>query len=234
MSDYFRKFYRERARQFDRLAAREDRQGRLFAALNDIVPLDDLLIVEFGAGSGRLTRLLSMQAQKVFAFDIEPAMLDVARENLSATGLTNWTIGVADNISMPLADNCAELVIEGWSFAHTAAFYGCDWFDIADRLHAEMRRLLRPGGIAILIETLGLGRRQPEPPTEWLADLYAHWQEAHGFKRRWIRTDFQFASLDEAEELLVAFFGADEAAPWLRAGKLIVPECSGIWWKRFE
>ena len=233
MGDYYREFYRSRARLFDRLAAREDYQGRLFGALNDIVPLDGLNIVEFGAGSGRLTRLLTLQARRVYAFDIEFNMLNLARQNLRATGMTNWTLGIADNIAMPLADNCADLVIEGWSFAHTTAYYGSAWREIADRLHAEMRRLLRPGGAAILIETLGLGNRQPNPPTAWLAQLYQHWQEAHGFSRRWIRTDFQFASRAEAEELLLGFFDAEEAMPWLLQGKLIVPECSGIWWKRF-
>ena len=233
MSAGFRTFYRERSALFDRLASREDWHGRLFGALNDICPLDGLRIAEYGAGTGRLTRLLAPQAEIVHAFDIEPAMLNVARENLVATGLTNWTLGVADNMRMPLAANCAELVIEGWSFAHTLAWHGDRWRQACDELLADIARVLKPGGMAIFIETLGTGETTPNPPDLWLPQLYQHWQAAHGFQRRWIRTDYQFASREEMDELLRAFFGAEIADQAAAAGRLIVPECTGIWWKRF-
>ena len=97
-----------------------------------------------------------------------------------------------------------------------------------------MARVLRPGGTAILIETLGTGQRQPNPPGDWLPQLYQHWQDQHGFQRRWIRTDYQFASEAEMDELLRAFFGAALADQALAAGKLIVPECTGIWHKRVD
>ncbi len=233
MADHYREFYRNDARLFDRLVAREDRRGNLFAALNQIRPLDGARVIEFGAGTGRLTRLLALQASVVRAFDIEAAMLRLARENLLATGLRNWSLVQADNLHLPVADNCADLVIEGWSFGHSIAWHGERWREAADRLHAELRRVLKPGGVAILIETLGTGRREPRPPTDWLKDLFQHWEAEHGFQRRWIRTDYQFASIAEAEELLRGFFGAELADDWLRRGALIVPECTGLWWKRF-
>lgn len=233
MSDYCRAFYRENAQLFDRLAAREDCHGNLFAALNQIIPLDGLRVAEFGAGTGRLTRLLAAQAARVYAFDIESAMLKLAADNLRVTGMTNWRLAQADNHCPPVKDNCADLAIEGWSFAHTTAYCGTRWRESADQLHGELARILKPGGTAILIETLGLGKRQPEPPTEWLGQLYAHWQDKQGFQRMWIRTDFQFASPEEAEELLGGFFGAELAHIPIQPNQRIVPECTGIWWKRF-
>ena len=233
MGDHYRAFYRNNARLFDRLAAREDRRGNLFAALNQICPLDDLRVIEFGAGTGRLTRVLTLQASVVFAFDIEAAMLQLARENQLATGLRNWSLAVADNVNLPVAAASAGLVIEGWSFGHTIACYGSRWQEAADRLYLEMQRILKPGGTAILIETLGFGRREPLPPTAGLERLFQHWEEAQGFQRTWIRTDYQFASVAEAAELLRGFFGAELADDWLRRGALVVPECTGIWWKRF-
>ena len=234
MGDHYREFYRENARLFDRLVAREDHRGNLFAALNQICPLDGARVIEFGAGTGRLTRLLALQASVVRAFDIEAAMLRLARENLLATGLRNWSLAVADNLSLPVADASAELAIEGWSFGHTVAWHGRRWQEAADELHSEMRRVLKPGGVAILIETLGLGRREPRPPMASLKELYQHWEAEQGFQRRWIRTDYQFASESEAAELLRGFFGAELAEDWLRRGALIVPECTGLWWKRFD
>ncbi len=234
MGDQYRVFYRNNARLFDRLVAREDRRGNLFAALNQICPLDGLRVIEFGAGTGRLTRLLTLQASFVCAFDIEAAMLQVARENQLATGLRNWSLAVADNVNLPVADASADLVIEGWSFGHTVAWYGSRWQEAADRLLLEMQRLLRPGGTAILIETLGFGRREPSPPTASLKRLFQHWEATQGFKRTWIRTDFQFASEAEAAELLRGFFGGELAEDWLQRGALVVPECTGIWWKQFD
>ena len=73
--DFFKTIYRHQAEQFDRLVDREDMHGNLFAALNDIRPLHGLKVVEFGAGTGRLTRLLSVLVDKVYAFDIETPMI---------------------------------------------------------------------------------------------------------------------------------------------------------------
>ena len=147
----------------------------------------------------------------------------------------SWPIGTAalgDNGRMPVASNCADLVIEGWSFAHVTAWHEKSWRLRTDAMLAEMARIAKPGGTAILIETLGTGARRPQPPTNELAELYAHWQERHGFAWRWIRTDYQFASPDEADELTRFFFGDELADERLAGGSVILPECTGIWWKR--
>ena len=49
-----------------------------------------------------------------------------------------------------------------------------------------------------------------------------------------MRTDYQFGSVDEAVRQLDWFFGAEltdrvKAERWL-----VVPECTGIWWKVVE
>ena len=230
--NFFQSIYRNQAKQYERLAAREDRQGNLFAALNDIQPLHGATVAEFGAGTGRLTRLLSVAVQCVFAFDIEAAMLTRAQSAMRATGMTNWHLSLGDNERMPVASNWADLAIEGWSFAHVIGWYPQDWRARTDRMLAEMGRVLKPGGTAILIETMGTGQRQPRPPSESLRKLYDYWQEEQGFAHRWIRTDFQFASPQEADELMRFFFGDDLAKACLDGERVIVPECTGIWWKR--
>jgi hypothetical protein len=93
-----------------------------------------------------------------------------------------------------------------------------------------MQRVLKPGGTMILIETMGTGFREPTPP-EHLVQLYDYWQDKHGLAYRWIRTDSQYESVAEADELIRFFFG-DAVADRLVAGKnFLIPECTGIWSK---
>lgn len=231
--NFFQDIYRNQAEQFDRLVAREDRQGKLFAALNEIRPLHGLKVVEFGAGTGRVTRQLSVVVGSVYAFDIEASMLAQADSAMRATGMTNWRLALGDNSRMPVASGCADLVIEGWSFAHVIGWYPKDWLARTDAMLAEMKRILKPGGTAILIETMGTGRRQPLAPSASLSKLYNYWQAEHGFAYRWIRTDYQFASPVEADDLIRFFFGEEIADDCLDGENVIVPECTGIWWKQF-
>ena len=228
----FKDIYRNQAEQFDRLAAREDRRGNLVAALNEIRPLHGARVVEFGAGTGRITRPLSVVAGDIFAFDIELSMLGCAQSAMRATGMTNWHLSLGDNGRMPVASACADLAIEGWSFAHVREWHPKAWREQTDRMLAEMARVLKPGGTAILIETMGTGRRQPLAPRN-LRQLYDHWEQDHGLSYRWIRTDFQFASPQEADELMRFFFGDDLADICLDGKSVIVPECTGIWWRTF-
>ncbi|MCY3915964.1 MAG: class I SAM-dependent methyltransferase [Chloroflexi bacterium] len=232
--DFFQDIYRYRACQFDRLVAREDRQGKLFAALHDIRPLAGLRVVEFGAGTGRVTRLLSVMVDQICAFDIEASMLKQAHSAMRASGMTNWRLALGDNGRMPVASRCADLVIEGWSFAHVVGWHPENWLRRTDMMLGEMERILKPGGVAILIETMGTGRRRPLAPSPKLAALYDYWERECGFSYRWIRTDFQFASPEEADELMRFFFGDDMADECLDGNTVIVPECTGIWWKRFD
>ncbi len=234
MPDHFLEIYRNRANYYDRLVAREDQRGNLFRALNDIRLLDGLRVVEFGAGTARLTRLLSSQACSVHSFDIEPSMLKVAATNMRETGMTNWSLAIGDNRRMPVVESCADLVIEGWSFAHVREWQPNRWQEDIDKMLAEMQRIVKPGGTVVLVETMGTGFRNPQAPTSELAQLYAYWQAAHDLSYRWIRTDFQFASLQEAEELMRDFFGDELTNAVLARGKTIVPECTGIWWKHVD
>ena len=85
------------------------------------------------------------------------------------------------------------------------------------------------GGIIILIESLGTGHVQPHPPedvTDYLAYL-----DCLGFDLSWIRTDYCFQSIEEAKAL-TSFFWEDGAFTfWEREEGVILPECTGLWWK---
>lgn len=222
--------YNEHAAEYDLLVSREDYEGNILKALQEIRPLNGLDVVEMGAGTGRLTRLLAPFVKSIHAYDISPHMLDKARANLEPLGLNNWTLEVGDNFDLPAKDANADLSIAGWSFGHATVWNNQGWRGDVEKALGEMKRVLKPGGTAVILETMGTGSETPNPPTPTLADYYAYLENEHGFSYRWIRTDYQFGSLDEAVYLAGFFFGEDMAGAVEQNQWVILPECTGIWW----
>lgn len=230
MTDHFQNIYAQHADQYEALVLREDYQGNILKALENIKPLAGLDVVEMGAGTGRLTLMLAPLVKSIHAFDGSQHMLDVTVDKLKKSGLSNWSADVADNRALPVESASADLSIQGWSFGHFCGWYPDTWRDEIGKAVGEMKRVLRPGGTAIILETLGTGRETPQAPTEGLAAYYAWLEKEQGFSATWIRTDYQFESLDEARSLTSFFFGDDLATQVVQNNWIILPECTGIWW----
>lgn len=231
MTDHFQNIYANHADQYEALVAREDYQGNILAALQGIRPLAGLDVVEFGAGTGRLTLLLGPLVNSIRVYDGSQHMLDAAISKLRAAGLTNWEAAAADNRAVPAESGSADLTIQGWSFGHFCGWYPDSWREEIGKALAEMKRVLRPGGTIIMLETLGTGRETPQPPTEGLAAFYRWLENEQGFQASWIRTDYRFESLAEAEKLTRFFFGDELAETVTQQHWDILPECTGIWWR---
>lgn len=227
----FKRIYREDAEQYERLVSREDYKGNIERALRQIRPFDNLRILELGAGTGRLTRLLAPWASSINACDFSPHMLTVARSKLNDSKQSNWQIFAADNESLPLAAQSADVAIAGWSLGHSVGWYPGHWQDVIGRTLSEMERVLQSQGTIIILETLGTFQENPQPPTPGLAQYYRWLEDEHAFSSTWIRTDYRFASMQEAVELIDFFFGGELADAVQANGRLIVPECTGIWWR---
>ncbi len=221
--------YAHRAEQYEQLVAREDYAQNLPQALHQVRPWAGLDVVELGAGTGRLTCLLAPLAKSLRAFDASAAMLAVARAKLEQRGLTNWTLEVADHLRLPLPDGCADLAISGWSLCYAALDHPDRWQVAVDQALGEMRRVLRPGGTLMIVETQGTGGAAPNPPD--VLKPYLAYLDRAGLQSTWFRTDFQFASLGEAETLMRFFFGDELAEQTVRENWQIVPECTGLWWQ---
>lgn len=220
----FKQIYTQQAERYDRMVMCEDYQGNILQALLQIRPFPCDMLVDIGAGTGRLSRLLSPHANRIFAFDIAEPMLRVAQKNLSTD------LAVADNRDLPLATAVADVVVAGWSLGHFVGWYPQTWQIEIGQVLAEMRRVAHKGGQIIILETLGTSVIAPQPPTAGLAAYYAWMQYTHGFAHKWIRTDYQFGSVVEADELTRYFFG-DELANQIQQKQLTqLPECTGIWW----
>src|SRR5262245_47854362 len=97
MSDRQREVYSRDAERYDLLVSREDHAGNLLPALARIVPLAGRVVVEPGAGTGRLTRLLAPHVRRVVALDRSRPMLEVAAARVRAAGHANVGLTLADN-----------------------------------------------------------------------------------------------------------------------------------------
>ena len=226
----FKKIYATQGERYEQMVSREDYEGNILRALEEIRPCSDQVVVELGAGTGRLTRLLAPLARWIIACDHSSHMLAVARKSLARSGRQNWELLLADNRHLPIAGETADLAIAGWSLGHSVGWYPASWRAEITLALAEMRRILRPGGAIILLETLGTGRETPRPPTPGLEAFYAWLEGELGFQTTWIRTDYRFASPAEGAYLTRFFFG-EELAERIRRDELtILPECTGIWW----
>jgi len=229
MSDQQRKIYQSEGYRYQALIAPEDYQGNIPRAIDEIIDIDGLDVIDLGAGTGRLTLILAPRVKSMHAFDVSAEMLRVCRERLLATGLTNWQVDVADHRQLPVQDHSIDLVVSGWSVAYLAVWNPETWREELDKWMNEMKRVLRPGGQIILFESLSTGSETPVL-LEHLKNYYP-WLDEAGFKNKWIRTDFQFESVEEAAGALSFFFGEDMANQIREKGSAIVPECTGVWWK---
>lgn len=153
----------------------------------------------------------------------------VVREVREVPQFCKWRVEVADNRSLPLPDGSADLIVAGWTVCYLVHDGVAQWEDNLAAIIAEMKRVLRPGGTAIIFETMGTGHETPAPPG-FLQHYYTALVERYGCSHRWVRADYTFASVEEAAELTAFFFGDELAAKVKLGNTATVPECAGIWW----
>jgi ubiquinone/menaquinone biosynthesis C-methylase UbiE len=220
--------YTLHANQYDRLTLREDYQNNILRTIQKISPLVNMDIIDLGAGTGRLTRLLTPLARSVLAMDLSPQMLQVAKVSLQKANARNWLMAAADNAHLPVKNDSANIVISGWSFCYLAVWGGNSWKSALQSGLNEIKRILHKNGVIIILETMGTGFKTPNPPSH-LSNYFTFLREM-GFSSTWIRTDYEFKSLTEAEELSSFFFGEELTTKVRKNEWVILPECTGVWW----
>ena len=226
----YQDIYENHAGRYAMLVSHEDHEGNLGRALLEVVPGVELEVVETGAGTGRLTRLLASRAKRVHAFDGAAAMIDVARRTFGDAPHVHF--GVARHHALPLHGIEADVALEGWAFGHALSWNPDAWRDDVRAWVAELERLLLPDGTVVLIETMGTGVDTPFFGGHSLEPFHDFVVNTLGFAHRVVRTDYAFDTVDAAAETLGFFFGERMASKVRAEGWRVVPECTGVYWRR--
>lgn len=229
--DHFIAIYESQAAAYERMIAAEDVDEQLWPLLSRLVDFSGKHVVDLGSGTGRLPRLLHRHAGSGVALDLHAPMLLENRRQQQGAGFL-WPLIQADLHHVPLANECAGVVTAGWAIGHF-----CDWYGIAWQTHVEtglreMMRIARSGASLLILETMGTGVLKPAPPTPGLTAYYALLEEEWGFERYEIRTDYQFASVDEAVACMTFFFGEQLVQDIRRHRWRRVPEWTAVWLRR--
>jgi ubiquinone/menaquinone biosynthesis C-methylase UbiE len=224
--------YTNKSSKYDQLVSKEDVNTNLLKAITEIIPLEDLTIAEFGAGTGRLSFQMAKLAKQVYSFDISPQMINTANVKQKLLNIPNINFSVSDHFSVPLSNNSVDLSIEAWAFLAMKLHSNKPITELFSLAINEMKRVLKPDHPLILIETLGTC--YDEPKSKILnAEINKFLENDLGFTRKIIRTDFEFDSISEALDLMSFFFG-EEAVTYIKEHQsTVIPECTGVWWKLF-
>jgi len=129
----------ERSRSFGAVADNYDRfrPGYPVAALAwTLEPAPGPVVVDLGAGTGKLTQAALAAGAAVTAVEPDPAMLGVLRTRFPDV---DARLGTAEQIPLPDASVDAVVVGQAWH-----------WFD-REAASAEIARVLRPGGVAAIV-----------------------------------------------------------------------------------
>lgn len=228
----FREIYRQHADRYERLIAREDYQGNLWRTVRPMLPAEDLSVVDMGAGTGRFARMFAPVARTTLCLDRSAHMLAFARQKIKESGVTGCSLIVAGNSAIPLRNDHFDLGLAGWSIGHATGWYPDAWREHVHAAVGELLRIIRPGGLAMVFETLGTGVTRPEAPTRALRGFYDYLELERGFSPIQIQTDYRFATTREAMELTRFFFGDELGDRVSKKGWTVVPEWTGLWWKR--
>ncbi|MFZ5670954.1 MAG: ArsR/SmtB family transcription factor [Pseudomonadota bacterium] len=141
----------EAAAYFARNAARWDEIRSLYVAeaqvedaIGEVVGADPVgLLVDLGAGTGRMLTLLGGRARRSVGLDLSQQMLNIARVNVGEAGLAACELRHGDIFATGLPAGCADLVT-----VHQVLHYLGD----PAAAVAEAARLVAPGGRLLIVD----------------------------------------------------------------------------------
>jgi ubiquinone/menaquinone biosynthesis C-methylase UbiE len=104
----------------------------------------DVEALDIATGAGHTARMIAPLVSHVVISDLTPQMLDTAMAEMQATGLHNVSFRLADAEDLPFETNTFDLVTCRIAPHH---------FSDCDRFIQEVSRVLRPGGLFLLIDS---------------------------------------------------------------------------------
>jgi SAM-dependent methyltransferase len=169
-----------------------DRDGKVLAYLDAHLPQG--LVLDVGAGSGYYAALLGNETRLVIPLEPDPAMIDLEKPLV-------WAWGAAQDL--PFHTGTFQAAYATW------AFFLAGITALEEGLR-EVNRVVRPGGLIIIVDNAGGDAFTALAPEDLAADR--NWWRAHGFRDTILETSFRFDSAEEANELLSFYFGEAVAA----------------------
>ena len=173
---------------FSRNAARWDEIRSLYVAEGDVEaaikaaagPGPFRRLIDLGAGTGRMLRLLGPAADGAIGLDLSQQMLNIARVQAAEAGLTDVELRHGDIFDTRLPDAGADLVV-----VHQVLHYLSD----PAAAVAEAARLVAPGGRLLIVDFA-------PHRLEFLRELHQH--RRLGFSDEEMRRWLSAAGLDPA------------------------------------
>ena len=138
---------------------------------------EEMTVSDVGTGTGFVAAGLAPQVKRVVAVDNSLAMLEVARKNLDALGITNVELLLGDMVSLPLQSASVDA-----AFANMVLHHATN----PTAVLREMTRIVKPGRVVAVVDEV-------EHPFTWMREEHADvWM---GFTREQIGGFFEAAGL---------------------------------------
>jgi ubiquinone/menaquinone biosynthesis C-methylase UbiE len=137
-------YFRENAAQWHRIRSLYVDEREVEAAIVEIITAADPRdLLDIGTGTGRMLEILAPHVEQALGIDQSREMLSIARVNLEQAGLENGSVRLGDMYQLALPDFSFDAVV-----VHQVLHYA----DRPAAAMAEAARVLRPGGILVLVD----------------------------------------------------------------------------------
>ena len=146
-SDVVQRQFGERANAY--LGSAVHAQGAEFALLQaELAGQDSARVLDLGCGAGHVSFHVAPLVAEVVAYDLSQSMLDVVARAAAERSLGNIVTERGAAERLPFADASFDFVFSRYSAHH--------WSDLGLALR-EVRRVLKPGGVAAFIDIMSPG-----------------------------------------------------------------------------
>jgi SAM-dependent methyltransferase len=115
--------------------------------LDELLPLSGASILELGCGKAEMTRIVATKAASVLALEVDEVQLE---KNRAIADLPNVVFEYGGAERIPLSDGGFDIVLMFKSLHHVPV-------TLMDRVFPEIRRVLKPGGLAYISEPVYAG-----------------------------------------------------------------------------
>jgi ubiquinone/menaquinone biosynthesis C-methylase UbiE len=140
---------------------------------------EGMRVADLGTGTGFVAAGIAPHVERVLAVDKSPAMLNVARKNLDALGITNVELLLGDIMVLPLESASVDAAFANMVLHHAGA---------PEVMLREMARVAKPGSVVAVVDEV-------EHPYTWMREEHADvWL---GFTRKQVEGFFAAAGLTD-------------------------------------